>query len=398
MYHIVKNSKKIRIAVLGLRGFPDVQGGVEKHCQELYPRLTEYNCDITVFARKGYVNDQPYTYNGVKIIPLWAPKQKSLETMCHTALGILWLSRHRKDYDILHIHAIGPSLFSYAARRLGFRTIITNHGPEYERQKWGAIAKFVLRLSERVGARYAHVVIAVSNHIKNMLFEKYASVAAYIPNGVNIPDLEPAGDTLSGFNLEPKRYFLSVGRLVPEKGFHDLMEAFVKLDTDWKLIIVGDADHEDRYSINLKKRADQIDGVIMTGFQKGRALQELYSNAGLFVLPSYHEGLPIVALEAMSYNLPMLLSDIPANKEVALKEELFTVGDVEELSKRLSMFIENPSTLNSPEILKEKKQRIETEFNWDVIARKTADVYQDVIRQKSENTENSISHRVHRAH
>lgn len=371
---------KIRIAVLGLRGFPDVQGGIEKHCQELYPRLTKYNCDVTVFARKGYVCEQPYNYKGVKIIPLWAPKRKSLETMCHTALGILWLSRHRKDYDILHIHAVGPSLFSYAARRLGFRSVVTNHGPEYERQKWGAIAKCVLRLSERVGTRYAYLVIAVSNHIKNMLFEKYKSVAAYIPNGVNIPDLEPPGDTLTAFNLKPGRYFLSVGRLVPEKGFHDLIEAFVKLDTDWKLAIVGDADHEDRYSINLKKRADQFDGVIMTGFQKGRGLKELYSNAGLFVLPSYHEGLPIVALEAMSYNLPMLLSDIPANKEVALPEETFPVGNIKILSKRLGTFLKNPSSLSSSEILNEKRRRIETEFNWDIIAKQTADLYHRVIQ------------------
>jgi len=372
-------SDKLRVAVLGLRGFPDIQGGIEKHCQELYPRLTKYNCDITVFARKGYVN-RPYNYNGVKILPLWAPRQKSLENMCHTALGILWLGRHRKEYDILHLHAVGPAFFSYVARKLGIRPVVTNHGPEYDRQKWGTIAKFIQRLGERVGARYAYVVIAVSNHIKNMLFKKYGSHAEYIPNGVNMPDSEPPGDTLAGFNLEPGRYFLSVGRLVPEKGFHDLIDAFATLKTDWKLAIVGEADHEDGYSIKLKKKAKQVDGVIMTGFQKGKALRELFSNAGLFVLPSYHEGLPIVALEAMSYNLPMLVSDIPANKEVALPEEMFSVGDVGELSNRLAMFLNDPSSLNSPEILNAKKHRIETEFNWDVIAKQTAEIYREVAR------------------
>ena len=118
----------------------------------------------------------------------------------------------------------------------------------------------------------------------------------------------------------------------------------------------------------------------MTGFQKGKALSELYSNAGLFVLPSYHEGLPIVALEAMSYKLPMLLSDIPANREIALPEETFPVGNVEVLSQRLESFLENPSLLNSPQIIAQKKRRLETEFNWDVIAQQTADIYQAVAK------------------
>jgi len=380
MYLKRNNSKRLRIAVLGLRGFPEVQGGVEKHCQELYPRLIKHDCNITVLSRKGYVKAYPYRYDGVKIIPLWAPKIKSLEAICHTAFGIFWLSKHRKDYDILHIHAIGPSLLAYAGKRLGFRIAVTNHGPDYDRQKWGRIAKGMLRLGEKIGARHAYQVIAVSNHIRNMLFEKYGAISIYIPNGVNIPELEPAGATLSDFNLEAGHYFLSVGRLVPEKGFHDLMEAFEKLDTRWKLVIVGDADHEDRYSINLKKRADKIDGIIMTGYQKGKALKELYSNAGLFVLPSYHEGLPIVALEAMSYNLPILVSDIPANREVALPEETFPVGDIKILSKKLNNFLMNSSYLNSPEILLEKKRRLETEFNWDLIAQQTFDLYQTVAR------------------
>ena len=194
---------------------------------------------------------------------------------------------------------------------------------------------------------------------------------------------------LSKFGLESGRYFLAVGRLVPEKGFHNLLAAYVKLDTDWKLVIVGDSDHKDKYSLNLKKRAEQRDGVVMTGFQKGEALSELYSNAGLFILPSYHEGLPIVALEAMSYNLPVLLSDIPANKEVALSEETFPVGNVEALSQKLQSFIENPLILNSPQISDKKKRRLETEFNWDVIAQKTADLYQAVAKMPSNERENA---------
>jgi len=369
--------------VLGLRGIPDVQGGVEKHCQELYPRLAKNGYAITVLARKGYVPKKPYEYKKIRVIPLWAPKKKNLEAILHTTHGLLWLVRHHRDYDILHIQGIGPSLLAYFVRKLGFCLVVTNHGPEYNRQKWGMIAKKMLRLGERIGARHAYLVIAVSKHIKNLLFENYESVAAYIPNGANLPERVPAGITLSKFGLESGRYFLAVGRLVPEKGFHDLLDAYVKLDTDWKLVIVGDADHKDKYSFNLKKKAEQINGVVMTGFQKGKALSELYSNAGLFVLPSYHEGLPIVALEAMSYKLPMLLSGIPANKELALPEETFPAGNVEILSQKLQSVIESPSSLNSPQIIAQKKRRLETEFNWDVIAHQTADLYQAVSKMSA---------------
>ena len=383
MQNCYNNSERLRIAVLGLRGIPEVQGGVEKHCQELYSRLSENGHAITVLARKGYVPKKPYEYKKIKIIPLWAPKRKNIEAIWHTTYGIIWLSVNRRDYDILHIHAIGPALLAYFARKLGFRLVVTNHGLEYNRQKWGIIAKKMLRLGERLAARHACVVIAVSKQIKSLLYENYGSVAAYIPNGVNLPEKVYSGITLSKFGLESERYFLAVGRLVPEKGFHNLLAAYVKLDTDWKLVIVGDSDHKDKYSLNLKKRAQQRDGVVMTGFQKWESLSELYSNAGLFVLPSYHEGLPIVALEAMSYNLPILLSDIPANKEVALSEETFPVGNVEALSQKLQSYIENPSILSSLQISEKKKRRLETEFNWDVIAQKTANLYQSIAKMPS---------------
>ena len=369
------NSKKLRILVLGIRGFPDVQGGIERHCQELYPRLIDYNFDITVLARKGYVKGQAFSYKGVKIVPLWAPKSKYLETIYHTAIGIFWLSKHRNDYDILHIHGIGPSLLAYPAKRLNFRLVITHHGPDYRRRKWGPLARAMLRLGERLGVKHACLIIAVSKYIKTLLHDEYESDAVYIPNGVKIPKATPPGSVLSYFGLEPGRYFLAVGRLVPEKGFLDLLNAYERLNTGWKLVIVGDADHEDHYSKRLKKRAKNADGVVMTGFQTGEALAELYSNAGLFVLPSYHEGLPIAGLEAMGCDLPMLVSDIPSNKELVFPEETFSVGNIEELSQKLGAFSANPPLFKSPQILAEKKKRLKTEFNWDIIARKTSDLY-----------------------
>lgn len=354
---------------------PHVQGGVEKHCQELYPRLVERGFDVTVFGRKGYVPPSPFEFRGVKVIPLWTPRKKSLEAIVHTTYGVLWLACRGQGFDLLHIHAIGPSLTAPLARRLGLRLVITNHGPDYDRQKWGAVAKCMLRRGEALGARQAHVVVAVSQHIKNLLQERYHRAAVYIPNGVEAPQRPPPGRVLEAFNLAAKRYILTVGRFVPEKGFHDLLAAYGRLETDWKLAIVGDADHEDAYSRGLKKKAGQTPGVVMTGFQKGLALAELYANAGLFVLPSYHEGLPIVGLEAMSYDLPMLISDIPANTEIARPEELFEVGDVAALADKLKAFLEDPSLLLNPEIKFLKKRRLAEEFDWEVIADQTARVY-----------------------
>ena len=373
-------SEKMRIAVLGLRGFPGVQGGIEKHCQDLYPRLAKDDYNITILARKGYVENNPYTYQGVRVIPLVSPKKKNLEAIIHTFTGLLWLAKHRRDFDIIHLHGIGPSLLTPLARWLGFRVVMTNHGPDYDRQKWGFVAKTILRLGERLSARYAHQVIAVSKHIKNQLRTTYGINARYIPNGVNIPEELNSTDALKYFGLEPKRYILAVGRLVPEKGFHDLLAAFTDSNvSDWKLVIVGQADHQDSYSRSLIMQAEQIDGVVMTGFQKGKALAELYTNAGLFVLPSYHEGLPIVALEAMSYNLPTLLSDIPANREVAHPEELFPVGNKVVLSQKIHHVITTPSAISPPHILKAKQSRLKSEFNWNIIAQQTTDIYRAAL-------------------
>jgi glycosyltransferase involved in cell wall biosynthesis len=355
---------------------------VEKHCQELFPRLTERGFSVTVLGRKGYIPDETYQYKGVTIRPLWAPRKKSLEAICHTGLGVLWLAANRSRYDVLHIHAIGPSLLAPAARALGLRLVVTNHGPDYDRQKWGGLAKTMLRLGERLGSRYANAVITVSQHIRSLVLNRYGTAATYVPNGVNFPELVPAGPVLEHFGLTPGRYLLAVGRLVPEKGFHDLIEAFSDLSTDWKLVIVGGADHEDDYSRSLRQKASQTPGVVMTGFQKGRALGELYSQAGLFVLPSYHEGLPIVGLEAMSYQLPMVLSDIPANLEIAMEGELFSVGNVAALREKLQAVVSEPGSWRSIGRLEAKRKRLCEEFNWDVIADQTADVYRAVVGGK----------------
>lgn len=386
------NSQSPRVVVLGLRGFPEVQGGVEAHCQHLYPRLARLGFRVTVLGRKGYIPDEPYDYQGVEVRPLWSPRKQSLEAICHTARGILWAARRRGEIDLMHIHAIGPSLMAPLARLLGPVLVVTNHGPDYDRQKWGRFAKAMLRMGERLGARYAKAVIAVSQHIRDYLRERFNAPAVYIPNGVVPPPRVPPGGVMERFGLVPGRYFLVVGRLVPEKGFDDLIQAFAGLDTDWKLAIVGGADHETPYSQGLRGRAAAQRGVVLTGFQKGETLGELYSNAGLFVLPSYHEGLPIVLLEAISYGLPILASDIPANREVAREpHEIFPVGNVEALRDGLEAFLEDPSPWTSPACRDAHKERLDKEFNWDVIAAQTAEAYRWAIARASGDEAPDIS-------
>lgn len=358
-------------------------GGIENHCQELYPRLVKKGCNVVVLARKGYVRETLYSYLGVQVKPLWAPRVKSIEAFLHTFLGVFWVLAHKEKFDIVHIHAIGPSLFSYFVRRLGFKLVTTNHGPDYDRKKWGLFAKSVLKKGEKIGAKNSNIVIAVSKNIKKRLSEKFNQNIVYIPNGVNIPNPEPASSTLKKFGLVSGHYFLSVGRLVPEKGFHDLIEAFRQIQTDWQLVIVGDADHEDKYSIDLKNATAKIRNVVLTGFQTGKALSEIYSNAGLFILPSYHEGLPIVALEAMSYRLPILLSDIDANKECAFPGEIFEVGNVAELRKRMENFLFEHNQNNHSEIINKKMKLLNSVYNWKKIADKTYTVYRDVLGDKA---------------
>lgn len=369
-----KNKRLLRIAVLGTRGVPDVMGGVETHCQALYPRLVAKGHSVKLFARSGYVSQKNiYDFMGVKIIPIWAPRKKSLEAICHTTWGIIRVAINRKQFDILHIHAIGPSLLVPLARLFGIPVIITHHGPDYDRQKWGKVAKTILRLGERLGCQYASSIITVSKHIRQCVHLMYGCNADYIPNGVPIPESIPSGDALVKWGLTSRRYILTVGRLVPEKGFHDLISAFSSIETNWQLVIAGAADHEDSYSKGLKQQADNDPRIIMTGFIKGKELGEIFSNAVLFVLPSYHEGLPIALLEAMSYDLSIIASDIPANLELASSNETYPVGNVDTLRSRLQEFIISP-TLNPG-----TRNRIMSEFNWDLVAEQTESIYLNIV-------------------
>jgi len=363
----------MRVVVLGTRGFPDIQGGVEKHCENLYPRLAELGCQVIVLGRQPYVGETVREYKKVVVGYLPCPRQKFLEAPVHTFLGVF--AAKKLKADIVHIHGVGPALFTFLARMKRMKVVMTHHGPDYERAKWNWFARLVLRLGEWVGCRSANEVICISGQIARDVQKKFGRQAHVIPNGVEAAQSAQTDEILRSQGLKQGKYILAVGRFVPEKGFDALIEAFERSPVaGWKLVIAGDADHEDEYSRKLKETARGNPDVVLTGFLSGVALKEIYTHAGLFVLASYYEGLPIALLEAMSYGLSCVVSDIPANREAGLAEErYFKPGDVRQMAEKIREFCALP--LGKTE--KEAQVRLVAQrFDWDRIAEQTFRVYQ----------------------
>jgi glycosyltransferase involved in cell wall biosynthesis len=262
---------------------------------------------------------------------------------------------------------------------MGFKVVITNHGPDYDREKWGKTAKAMLRLGEKLGGVYANEVIAISSMIANIIYERCHRKSNIIYNGVTLPQKSKKKGFLEQFGIKPGKYVLAVARFVPEKGLHDLIEAVRMLDHSQQLVIVGDADHETVYSRNLRSVAAEDKRIVLTGYLTGESLNQVYTHAVLFVLPSYHEGLPIVLLEAMSYGIPVLVSDIPANNEVKLSvDRYFKCGDIKDLKAKMQILLEKGL---SDQERKGIQNLIEEKYNWNKIADRTIEVYRKVLAE-----------------
>lgn len=364
------------ITVIGTRGIPNVLGGVETHCQNLYPLVVEQSGKrVCVIARSPYVDYQESEYQGVALKTVFAPKKKSLEAICHSTLAAF--TTLFDGSKIVHVHAIGPGLVVPLLRLMGKKVVFTHHGPDYDRQKWGKMARKVLMLGERFAVKYASEVIVISDVINNLIKEKYDRHDAHlIYNGVQPApkfDASRSAEILEQWDIKPQGYVVAVGRWVEEKGFHDLIEAYKLAKIDLPLVLVGAADHPTPYSERLTQLAAGTPNVICTGFLQGETLQTVFSQAKCFAMPSYHEGLPIALLEGMSYGLPVILSDIPANLEVGLAPEVyFPVGNVTALAEQLT-YRTNSEAQTYPQLSK---------YRWDTIAAQTCDVYNQTINKK----------------
>ena len=372
----------MKIFVIGTRGIPDIPGGVEKHCQELFPRIVAKGHDVLLCTRNPYVTKKINEWRGVKLINCFAPRSKSFEAIVHTFIALLKARFHNPD--VVHIHAIGPSLLTPLARLMGLKVVVTDHGPDYDRQKWGKMAKFLLRLGEKMGGLYANEIIVVSSVIANIVRKRCLRESNLIYNGVTPQQRSKSSDFLMQLGAEPDQYILAVARFVPEKGLHDLIEAFKALNCDYKLVIAGDTDHKTNYSMKLREMAYEDDSIILTGYITGEPLNQVFTHARLFVLPSYHEGLPVALLEAMSYGLSALVSDIPANKEVRLpSERYFRCGDVEDLKTKIRILLRKKLSHKERQ---EMYNQIKEKYNWDRIADQTIEVYRKVLGLSPEFT------------
>lgn len=361
----------MKIVVTGTRGIPNIMGGVETHCEELFPRIAKRGFDVTVIRRTDYVKDDLKEWNGVKLVNIDSPKKKSFEAIIHTFRAINEAKRLKAD--IIHIHAIGPALLVPYAKMLGMKVVFTHHGPDYDRDKWGFAAKTMLKLGERMGCMFADEVIVISDVIRNLIKRKYnrTSHVHLIYNGVSQPEICDYPEYFNELGIEKGKYILGMCRFVPEKNLHHLVEAFTKVKSrneveDIKLVLAGDTDFEDDYSRNLKEMARK-NGVVLTGFIKGKKLHSLLTNCLCYCLPSSHEGLHIALLEAMSYGVKVIVSDIPANKEVGLPEsDYFPVGNVDALTEKLKTVVNQPLQHIDYDMKK---------YDWEKIADQVRDVY-----------------------
>jgi glycosyltransferase involved in cell wall biosynthesis len=371
-----------KILALGLRGIPNVPGGVEVHAAELYPRLSAMGAKVTVLGRAPYRPDgSPRSWKGVAVRWLWSPRVQGVEALVHTVLGVLYAAVRRPD--VVHIHAVGPWLAVPLAKLLRLKVVVTHHGQDYLREKWNAPARAVLRMGERLGMTFADERIVISRGILELARSKYHCEASLIPNGVGELSAATSSEQVAKYGLSPHRYIIQVSRLVPEKRQLDLIAAFNAANLPgWKLLLVGGAQGSQMYADQVREKCAGNAAIVSTGFLSPPEVHGLLSAAGMFVLPSSHEGLPISLLEAMKLGTPVLASDIPANLEVGLDQaSYFPVGDVHTLADRLRELAD--LTPEARALIGQRLRNLCGRYDWNTIAEATFKVLERAAGRRS---------------
>lgn len=355
--------------MVGLRAPWGTEGGVERVVGELAPRLVTLGCEVTVYCRRRYNPLGAGTHHGVRLVDVDTVYSKHLEAIVHTAAAT---PRALLRADVVHIHATGPSLMSWMPRLVGRPAVVTLHGLDWQRQKWGRAARLVLQAGAWSAATFPHKLIAVGEHLKTHYEQTYGVSPTFIPNGVSpIPEVPLSAAEVPG--LTERGFLLFVGRLVPEKGLERLMAGYAASGTTLPLVIVGGATHMDAYADKLAALAPP--GVMLVGPRFGAARDALLSHARAFVLPSHLEGFPLAALEAMESGLPVLLSDIPPHQELlsGAPEAGWLVGDWESGLTALNSAAD--ADLVRRGLL--GRSLVRTSYSWDSIAEQTMAVYRE---------------------
>ena len=327
----------LSIAMVGARGLPATDGGVETAVEALSRELAKRGHRVTVYGRRPYCDPSLEERDGVRQVALPVIDTKHLEAISHTVLA----SGHcaaRGGYDVVHFHAVGPSLLSWLPRLRRQATVATVHACDWKREKWGAVARGVLRTGALVASTVPHETIVVSQALRRLLMEEHGRETRYIPNGVDLPRSAEARP-IEGVGSRPFALFL--GRIVPEKQVHLLIEAFSRMQGDFELLIAGGTSHSDDYLRTVEQLAGDDDRVTMLGPRHGAEKAWLLQNAAVFVQPSTLEGQPIALLEALSCERATIVSDIPEHLEVVGPDGadtgslVFRTGDAGDLARKL---------------------------------------------------------------
>ena len=370
----------MRIAMFGQKRIPSREGGVEIVVEELSIRMAALGHKVTCYNRKGHhVSGSQYdtftgkAYKNVKIKTVPTIEKKGLAAVSSSFFAALCSSFGR--YDVVHIHAEGPAAFCFIPKLFRKRVIVTVHGLDWQREKWksGFGAKYI-HIGEKMAVKHADEIIVLSKGVQRYFMDTYGRETVFIPNGVNRPEIKHADIINKRFGLSKDSYILYLGRIVPEKGEHYLIEAFKQIDTDKKLVIAGGSSDTDEYMDRLKKMAQGDERIVFTGFVQGQMLEELYSNAYIYVLPSDLEGMPLSLLEAMSYGNCCLVSDIKECTEVIEdKAEVFRKSDIDDLRIRLQELCNREDLVQKYK--KDAAEYICGRYDWNKIVDKTLELY-----------------------
>ncbi len=369
----------MKIAMIGHKRIPSREGGIEIVVEELATKMVAEGHDVYVYNRAGHhvsgaENDVEVgkMYKGIHVITVPTSEKKSLNATIYSVLATLHAVFHH--YDVIHFHASGPCAMIWLPHLLGIHTVATIHGIDSQRAKWGGFATKYLEFGEKCAAKYADELIVLSEGNKQFFKEKYGREATLIPNGIGRPEILEANEITEQFGLKKDEYILFLARIVPEKGLHYLIKAYKQIHTDKKLVIVGGTSHSNDYVSKIKRAAREDERIMLLGFQQGKVLEELYSNAYLYVLPSDVEGMPISLLEAMSYGNCCLVSDINETAGVVADKGItFKKGDVEDLKQKLIQLLDDQT-----EVCTYKSQAAEyvlSKYNWDDVVARTIKLY-----------------------
>lgn len=375
----MKRDGKLNIAMLGHKRIPSREGGIEIVVEELSIRLVARKHHVTCYNRGGhhicgkeYDTKKEKNYKGIRLKFVLTVNIKGFAAMTASLFGALCTAFGK--YDVVHFHAEGPCAMLWLPKMFGKRCIATIHGLDHQRAKWGKFASAYIMLGEKCAVKYADEIIVLSKGIQNYFQNTYGRKTSFIPNGVSRPQVIQAEIITKVYGLEKDQYILFLGRLVPEKGIQYLIKAFRETNTEKKLVIAGGSSDTNDFLDQLEELAMGEDRIIFTGFIQGKILDELYSNAYLYVLPSDLEGMPLSLLEAMSYGNCCLVSDIEeCTSVVEEKAMVFKKGDIGDLKEKLKMACENNNLVQS---YKERAaDYICKKYSWDRTVEKTEELY-----------------------